>query len=141
IHQAGAADLPALRDAAAALPGELARRYLVTDFIDGAGMADALALAAVVVCRAGAGTVAEMTALGQPAVLIPLASSAGGEQARAARLLEQAGAAITVSGTVSGQTVLAAVSGLLADPDARARLGKAARELGRPDAGGRLAGL
>ncbi len=141
IHQAGAADLAALRDAATALPGERAGCYFVTDFVDSAGMADALALAEVVVCRAGAGTIAELTALGKPAVLIPLASSAGGEQARAARLLEQAGAAITVSGTVTGQTVSAAVSGLLADPEARARLGKAARELGRPDAGARLAGL
>ncbi|WP_280453253.1 UDP-N-acetylglucosamine--N-acetylmuramyl-(pentapeptide) pyrophosphoryl-undecaprenol N-acetylglucosamine transferase [Nocardia cyriacigeorgica] len=141
IHQAGAADLAALRDAATALPGELAGRYFVTDFIDSEGMADALALAEVVVCRAGAGTLAELTALGKPAVLIPLASSAGGEQARAARLLEQAGAAITVSGTVTGQAVSAAVGGLLADPEARARLGKAARELGRPDAGARLAGL
>ncbi|MEV0027881.1 UDP-N-acetylglucosamine--N-acetylmuramyl-(pentapeptide) pyrophosphoryl-undecaprenol N-acetylglucosamine transferase [Nocardia sp. NPDC050793] len=141
IHQAGAADLSMLQSAAAALPGEMAGRYVVVDFIDGAGMADALALAEVVVCRAGAGTIAELTALGKAAVLIPLASSAGGEQARAARLLEQAGAAITVSGTVAGQSIGAAVTGLLADPDARARLGKAARELGRPDAGQRLAGL
>ncbi|MBF6214750.1 undecaprenyldiphospho-muramoylpentapeptide beta-N-acetylglucosaminyltransferase [Nocardia puris] len=141
IHQAGAADLSALQETAAALPGEVSGRYVVVDFIDGAGMADALASADVVVCRAGAGTIAELTALGKAAVLIPLASSAGGEQARAARLLERAGAAITVSGTVTGQTVSAAVSRLLADPDARARLGKAARELGRPDAGARLAEL
>ncbi|WP_245668391.1 UDP-N-acetylglucosamine--N-acetylmuramyl-(pentapeptide) pyrophosphoryl-undecaprenol N-acetylglucosamine transferase [Nocardia xishanensis] len=141
IHQAGAADLSVLQDVAAALPGELAGHYSVVDFVDGSGMADALALAEVVVCRAGAGTIAELTALGKPAVLIPLASSAGGEQARAARLLEQAGAAITVSGTVTGQTVSAAVGRLLADPDACAQLGKAARELGRPDAGARLAAL
>ena len=54
IHQAGAADLAGLQHTAAALPGELAGRYCVTDFIDGAGMADALALAEVAVCRAGA---------------------------------------------------------------------------------------
>ncbi len=141
IHQAGAADFPALQSTATGLPGDLAGRYFVTDFVDGAGMADALALADVVVCRAGAGTIAELTALGKPAVLVPLASSAGGEQAKAARLLEQAGAAITVSGTVTGHSLGAAVTGLLADPDARARLGKAARELGRPDAGARLARL
>ncbi|MGF6888067.1 UDP-N-acetylglucosamine--N-acetylmuramyl-(pentapeptide) pyrophosphoryl-undecaprenol N-acetylglucosamine transferase [Nocardia sp. GAS34] len=141
IHQAGAADLAGLQHTAASLPDELAGRYCVTDFIDGGGMADALALAEVVVCRAGAGTIAELTALGKAAVLVPLASSAGGEQARAARLLEQAGAAITVSGTVTGQSIGAAITVLLADPDARARLGKAARELGRPDAGQRLAGL
>ena len=141
IHQAGAADLAGLQHTAAALPGELAGRYYVTDFINGAGMADALTLAEVVVCRAGAGTLAELTAVGKAAVLIPLASSAGGEQARAARLLHRSDAAIMVSGKVTGETVGAAISGLLADPDARARLGKAARELGRPDAGQRLAGL
>ncbi|MGQ4616661.1 glycosyltransferase [Nocardia sp. R7R-8] len=141
IHQSGGADLAGLQHTAAALPGELAGRYYVTDFIDGAGMADALALAEVVVCRAGAGTIAELTALGKPAVLIPLASSAGGEQVRAARLLAEAGAAITVTGTVTSETVGAAVAGLLTDPDARARVGKGARELGRPDAGQRLAGL
>ncbi|MEU6564867.1 UDP-N-acetylglucosamine--N-acetylmuramyl-(pentapeptide) pyrophosphoryl-undecaprenol N-acetylglucosamine transferase [Nocardia nova] len=141
IHQAGTADLPELQRDAATLPAVLADRYHVTDFIDGAGMADALALAEVVVCRAGAGTIAELTALGKPAVLIPLASSAGGEQARAARLLAEAGAAVTVSGTVTGQTLAAAVTGVLTDPDARARLGKTARELGRPDAGQCLARL
>ncbi|WP_245721080.1 UDP-N-acetylglucosamine--N-acetylmuramyl-(pentapeptide) pyrophosphoryl-undecaprenol N-acetylglucosamine transferase [Nocardia pseudovaccinii] len=141
IHQAGAADLAGLQHTASALPDELVGRYYVTDFIDGAGMADALALAEVVVCRAGAGTLAELTAVGKAAVLIPLASSAGGEQARAARLLDRSGAAITVAGKVTGETVGAAITGLLADPDARARLGKAARELGRPDAGQRLAGL
>ncbi|MBF6202419.1 UDP-N-acetylglucosamine--N-acetylmuramyl-(pentapeptide) pyrophosphoryl-undecaprenol N-acetylglucosamine transferase, partial [Nocardia cyriacigeorgica] len=61
--------------------------------------------------------------------------------ARAARLLEQAGAAVTVAGPVTGQAISTAVGGLLADPDARARIGKAARELGRPDAGARLAAL
>ena len=85
-------------------------------------------------------TIAELTALGKAAVLVPLVSSAGGEQARAARLLEQVGAAITVSGTVTGPIIGAAITGLACDPR-RARLGKAARELGRPDAGQRLAGL
>ncbi len=141
IHQAGSIDFAELRRRASALPENLAGRYFVTDFIAGADMADALALAEVVVCRAGAGTVAELTALGKPAVLIPLASSAGGEQARTARLLTDAGAAVTVSGEVTGATVGAAVTALLTDPDTRARLGKVAKGLGRPDAGQRLAGL
>ncbi|WP_308162709.1 UDP-N-acetylglucosamine--N-acetylmuramyl-(pentapeptide) pyrophosphoryl-undecaprenol N-acetylglucosamine transferase [Nocardia alni] len=141
IHQAGATGLAELQHRATALPSELARRYFVTDFIDGEGMADALALAEIVVCRAGAGTIAELTALGKPAVLIPLSSSAGGEQARAARLLAEAGAAITVPDTVTGERVGAAIAELLSDPDARARLGNAARGLGRPDAGQRLTGL
>lgn len=47
IHQTGAADLAGLQQRATALPGELARRYCVTDFIDGAVTADATAVSEV----------------------------------------------------------------------------------------------
>lgn len=47
--------------------------------------------------RSGAGTLAELTALGKPALFVPLASSAGNEQAHNARHLQEAGAAITGS--------------------------------------------
>jgi hypothetical protein len=64
---------------ASALPKELAARYRVTDFV-ATELPDVLALADVAVSRSGAGTIAELTALGKAAVFIPLASSAGGEQ-------------------------------------------------------------
>ncbi|MFE3548814.1 glycosyltransferase [Streptomyces kronopolitis] len=57
-----------------------------------------LALASVVVPRSGAGTISALTALGKPSVLVPLASSAGNEQEHNALHLQQAGAAMALTG-------------------------------------------
>ncbi len=71
--------------------------------------------------RSGAGTLAELTALGEPAVFIPLATSAGNEQAHNARHLEEAGAAVALLGDVTADRLRDAVGPLLADPARRAR--------------------
>lgn len=64
---------------------------------------------------------AELTALGEPAVFIPLATSAGNEQAHNARHLEEAGAAVALLGDVTADRLRDAVGPLLADPARRAR--------------------
>ena len=73
IHQSGPNNLQDMFDRTATLPAELAARYRVTGFV-GAELPDVLALADVVISRSGAGTIAELTALGKPAVLVPLPS-------------------------------------------------------------------
>src|SRR5258707_11941621 len=50
--------------------------------------------AALAVCRAGAGTIAELTAVGLPAVLVPLPGAPSDHQTRNAQTLERAGAAV-----------------------------------------------
>jgi UDP-N-acetylglucosamine--N-acetylmuramyl-(pentapeptide) pyrophosphoryl-undecaprenol N-acetylglucosamine transferase len=79
-----------------------------------------------------------VTALGKAAVLIPLASSAGGEQAHNARHLEQAGAAVALLGEVSPDRLREAVAPLLADARYRGEVAGRARGHGRPDAADRL---
>ncbi|KPC70119.1 UDP-diphospho-muramoylpentapeptide beta-N-acetylglucosaminyltransferase, partial [Streptomyces sp. NRRL F-6602] len=64
----------------------------------GPELPDVLALASVVVSRSGAGTISELTALGKPSVLIPLATSAGNEQEHNALHLQGAGAAVALTG-------------------------------------------
>jgi UDP-N-acetylglucosamine--N-acetylmuramyl-(pentapeptide) pyrophosphoryl-undecaprenol N-acetylglucosamine transferase len=123
--------------AAEALPGELAGRYLPVGFV-GPELPDAFALADVVVARSGAGTIAELTALGLPSVLIPLASSAAGEQAHNARQLAEAGAATALLDKVTPDGLRDALEPLLADPGRRRQMAGKAREHGRPDAGDRL---
>jgi UDP-N-acetylglucosamine--N-acetylmuramyl-(pentapeptide) pyrophosphoryl-undecaprenol N-acetylglucosamine transferase len=91
-----------------------------------------------VVSRSGAGTVAELTALGKAAVLIPYAAAAGNEQAHNARHLAEAGAAIALLGEVSAEDLRSAVVPLLADASRRAEVADAARAHGRPDAADRL---
>ncbi|RCV50229.1 UDP-N-acetylglucosamine--N-acetylmuramyl-(pentapeptide) pyrophosphoryl-undecaprenol N-acetylglucosamine transferase [Marinitenerispora sediminis] len=136
VHQCGEAHVAALREHAATLPGPRAARYHVTGFV-GAELPDVLALADVVVSRSGAGTIAELTALGKAAVLIPLASSAGNEQAHNARHLQDAGAAVALP-EVTPDILRAAVGPLLADPGRRAAMAERARAHGRPDAADRL---
>ncbi|WP_431999294.1 UDP-N-acetylglucosamine--N-acetylmuramyl-(pentapeptide) pyrophosphoryl-undecaprenol N-acetylglucosamine transferase [Streptomyces sioyaensis] len=137
VHQCGPANHDALRRHAAGLPAAFADRYHLTPFV-GQELPDVLALADVVVSRSGAGTLAELTALGKPAVFIPLASSAGNEQAHNARHLAEAGAAVALLGEVTVDQLREAVDPLLMEPARRDAMAAAARAHGRPDAAERL---
>ncbi|WP_436772541.1 UDP-N-acetylglucosamine--N-acetylmuramyl-(pentapeptide) pyrophosphoryl-undecaprenol N-acetylglucosamine transferase [Yinghuangia sp. YIM S09857] len=138
IHQCGPANVAALSEHAGRLPGDLAGRYFLTGFV-GPELPDVLALADVVVSRSGAGTIAELTALGKTAVFVPLASSAGNEQAHNARHLADGGAAVALLGDVSAEALRDALAPLLADEQARRGMAERARSYGRPDAADRLA--
>lgn len=98
-------------------------------------MAAVYAAADLVVCRAGAMTVAELAVAGVPAVLVPLPGAPGDHQTANARVLERAGAAVLLPDpdcTAAG--LVGEVERLLADPDRLAAMGTAARSAGRPDA-------
>jgi UDP-N-acetylglucosamine--N-acetylmuramyl-(pentapeptide) pyrophosphoryl-undecaprenol N-acetylglucosamine transferase len=138
VHQCGENRTAPAREAAGHLPAALAGRYLVTGFI-GPELPDVLALADVVISRSGAGTIAELTALGKASVLIPLPTSAGDEQRHNARHLAALGAALALDGDVTPDTLKAALGPLLADPARRAAVAAGARAQGRPDAAERLA--
>ncbi|WP_405677452.1 UDP-N-acetylglucosamine--N-acetylmuramyl-(pentapeptide) pyrophosphoryl-undecaprenol N-acetylglucosamine transferase [Streptomyces sp. NBC_01511] len=137
IHQCGEANVAAMRQTAATLPAELAGRYHLTGFVGGE-LPDVLALADIVVSRSGAGTIAELTALGKAGVFIPLASSAGNEQAHNARHLQEAGAAVALLDEVSPAVLRAAIEPLLNDRALRESIAERARAHGRPDAADRL---
>jgi UDP-N-acetylglucosamine--N-acetylmuramyl-(pentapeptide) pyrophosphoryl-undecaprenol N-acetylglucosamine transferase len=101
-----------------------------------------LAHAALSVCRSGAGTIAELTVAGVPAVLVPLPGSPSDHQMRNARTLERAGAAVVIpDDECDGTRLDHVVSELLAEPGRLERMGAAAKELGRPDAAARVADL
>ncbi|AYG77931.1 UDP-N-acetylglucosamine--N-acetylmuramyl-(pentapeptide) pyrophosphoryl-undecaprenol N-acetylglucosamine transferase [Streptomyces hundungensis] len=137
IHQCGPDNLDGLRRQTADLSPVLAGRYHLTAYV-GAELPDVLALADVVISRSGAGTIAELTALGKAAVFIPLATAAGNEQAHNAQHLERAGAAVALVGEVTMQRLRETVAPLLTDPRARADMAERARAHGRPDAAERL---
>jgi UDP-N-acetylglucosamine--N-acetylmuramyl-(pentapeptide) pyrophosphoryl-undecaprenol N-acetylglucosamine transferase len=105
-------------------------------------MSLALAAADAVVSRAGASTLAELTALGLPAVLLPYPYHRDRHQHANAQVLVDAGAAMLVEDrlapTENLPPVLAAVE-RLADPAIRRKMGQAARQLGRPGAAARVA--
>jgi len=95
----------------------------------------------LVVCRAGALTVAELCAAGRPSLLVPFAAAAHGHQEANARELEKAGAAVVIPEDRALRGLAAEIAALLAAPDRLAGMGRAARKLGRPDATGRIVDL
>jgi UDP-N-acetylglucosamine--N-acetylmuramyl-(pentapeptide) pyrophosphoryl-undecaprenol N-acetylglucosamine transferase len=134
VHQCGSLSYDEMRQVGASLPAQLAGRYHVLDFIHDE-LPDLLAAADVVVARSGAGTVAELMALGKACVLVPYPFAAADEQRVTARHLAAAGAAVMLDGpTATPEALRDAVQGLLADPHRRAAIAEAARAHGRPDA-------
>ncbi|GIE30627.1 UDP-N-acetylglucosamine--N-acetylmuramyl-(pentapeptide) pyrophosphoryl-undecaprenol N-acetylglucosamine transferase [Actinoplanes italicus] len=134
VHQCGSLSLAEMQQVAGGLPAHLADRYRVVDFIHDE-LPDLLAAAAVVVARSGAGTVAELTALGKACVLVPYPHAAGDEQRITARHLAQHGAAVMLDGDEATPDRLQDTLGaLLADPQRRAALAQAATAHGRPTA-------
>ena len=143
VHQTGPAsanrDAEELERAREAWPEPLRARYRVVAFV-GDELADLYAAAALVVGRAGAGTVAELAFLGKPAVLVPLPGAGGDEQTRNGRLLADAGGAVVLPQEEATPERLGAVLlDLLADPARLREMGRGARSIGRADAAARLA--
>ena len=94
-----------------------------------------LRAADLIVCRAGATTLAEITAAGKPAILIPLPTATDDHQRRNAEALVSAGAAEMLRQVDATGAVLAQrIGSLMRDAAARQRMAAAARSLARPDA-------
>jgi UDP-N-acetylglucosamine--N-acetylmuramyl-(pentapeptide) pyrophosphoryl-undecaprenol N-acetylglucosamine transferase len=94
-----------------------------------------LGQADLIVCRAGATTLAEITAAGKAAILVPLPTATDDHQRKNAEALAGAGAAeVLLQSEMTGPTLAGRIQALAADPDRRARIAAAARALARPDA-------
>jgi UDP-N-acetylglucosamine--N-acetylmuramyl-(pentapeptide) pyrophosphoryl-undecaprenol N-acetylglucosamine transferase len=98
-------------------------------------MPAALREADLVVARAGAMTVAELTACGKPAILIPLPSAIYDHQTRNARVMEAAGAAVVVpQSALTGSMLVRTVATILGDPERLRGMGAASLSMRRIDA-------
>lgn len=100
------------------------------------------AAADVVVGRAGGTTVAELTAAGVPAVLVPFPGAPHDHQTANAMALVRAGAAVLVpDGELTAARLKHELGSLLVDPGRLAAMGEAGRGIARPDAADRVADL
>ncbi|KAF1708966.1 undecaprenyldiphospho-muramoylpentapeptide beta-N-acetylglucosaminyltransferase [Pseudoxanthomonas kalamensis DSM 18571] len=135
-HQCG----EKLRDEAVRAYAEAGVPAGVEAFI--ADMAAAYAWADLVVCRAGASTLAELCAAGVGSVLVPLPTAVDDHQTRNAEYLAEHGAAILLKQDERFETNLqAALAELLSDPARRLAMADAARRLARTDAAERIADI
>ncbi len=115
-------------------------RVRCVDFIE--DMGDAYAAADIVVCRAGATSIAELTALGRPAVLVPYPHATRDHQMHNARALAQVGGAQVIDDAeLTGRRLVDAVEPWIADASARKDAARAARVFGRRDAAAQVARL
>lgn len=101
-----------------------------------------LAEAQLVVSRSGASSVADISVIGRPAVLVPFAAATGDHQTANARGLVDAGAAVLIPEKLLDPAALAAQLGtILASPDKAVAMAQHALGQGRPDATERLVAL
>jgi UDP-N-acetylglucosamine--N-acetylmuramyl-(pentapeptide) pyrophosphoryl-undecaprenol N-acetylglucosamine transferase len=98
-------------------------------------MADAYAVADVVLARAGGSTLAELTALGLPAILVPYPHATDGHQSANAQAAAAAGAALVIpQAELSDERLAGAILQVVRDEARRARMARCARRIGRPAA-------
>jgi UDP-N-acetylglucosamine--N-acetylmuramyl-(pentapeptide) pyrophosphoryl-undecaprenol N-acetylglucosamine transferase len=135
-HQARIEDIDAVRAKyqAHGIPADVST--YITD------MPEALAWAHIVIARAGASTIAELTAAGRPAILVPLPSATDDHQTANAREITNAGGARTISQRAFNATELAKqIQKLGLDGQALENAAARARSVGRPHAASDLADL
>lgn len=129
LHQTGRTDYNSVREAYR----KWDFRGTVAPFVH--QMAEAYAVADLVVSRAGATTLAEITAVGRPAILIPYPFAAGHHQeVNAERLAEMGAARIILDYELDGEVLGRHIRDLYSAPGMRAEMQRASRSLGRPDA-------
>ena len=133
-HQTGERDLDLVRAAYAGAGLEARVEAFIYEIDREMKAAD------VVICRAGATTLAELAACGTPAILVPLPNATDDHQRRNAEVVARAGAAVALDEReLTGDALAAAITGLVGDAARRRRMAIAARQLARPDAARRIA--
>ncbi len=132
----GAADADAARQRAAGAAVHCEVRAFIED------MAAAYVAADIVVCRAGASTLAEVTGAGLPAILVPYPYAMDNHQHKNAQILVRSGAAdLMPQAELTGATFATRVQALLDDPAHRHAMATASRQAAMPGAAEALADL
>lgn len=133
VHQTGAADFPAISKAYQALPFDAE----ALSFIE--RMDDAYASADLVLCRAGATTVAELTAFGKAAILVPYPYAIYDHQRWNAQSLADKGAAeVILDHELNGAELALRLRDYLGDRKKIEAMARAALAMGRPEAAARI---
>ena len=139
IHGAGKSGYPMVRQLLAEKGVDLERHpsLQVREYIY--DMAPVMRAADLVLCRAGASTISELTALGVPAIIVPSPYVTNNHQEKNARVLEAAGGAVVLlERDSSGQALFQTACGILHDAQRRAAMEKAMASLGIRDATERI---
>ncbi len=133
-HQTGARDREQVEKGYRACGFDPDVREFITD------MSAAYAQADLVLCRAGATTLAELTVCKKPSILVPFPAAADNHQVHNARSLVDAGAAIMIEEkNLTGEVLAGEIRTVLDAPERRERMARAAGRLGSPQAAREIA--
>ena len=98
--------------------------------------------AQLVISRAGASSLADISVIGRPSILVPLAAAIRDEQSANARALTEAGGAIIMlESTFTVEALSEQLASVLTNPEAAQQMANAALSCGKPDATQQLAAL
>jgi UDP-N-acetylglucosamine--N-acetylmuramyl-(pentapeptide) pyrophosphoryl-undecaprenol N-acetylglucosamine transferase len=140
VHVAGPLEASAVRESLRGAVKDAPRRWQVHEYIE--DMGSALAAADLVVARAGATSIAEITALGRPAVLVPYPYATDDHQTLNAQALVEHDAAVMVpDAEIDDSRFGDVIVELLVDGERRASMAAASKALGRPGAAADVAEL
>lgn len=130
VHQTGPNELEKVRKAYRESSFPDAR---VVPYLD--PMVDEMAAADLVVCRAGAMTIGELSAMGRAAILVPFAAATNNHQELNAGVVERAGGAVVITeAELSPEKLAAAITAIASDPERTARMGASSKRLAMPSA-------
>jgi UDP-N-acetylglucosamine--N-acetylmuramyl-(pentapeptide) pyrophosphoryl-undecaprenol N-acetylglucosamine transferase len=125
LHQTGESDCDSMKQT------YLARRFRGTVIPFAYEMADAYAVADLIISRAGATTLAELTACGKAAILVPYPHAAGNHQEiNARKLLDMGSAQMILDRDLNGKSLADLIKHLMEDPDARGEMERTSKSIG-----------
>ncbi|MGZ8852228.1 MAG: undecaprenyldiphospho-muramoylpentapeptide beta-N-acetylglucosaminyltransferase [Thermoanaerobaculia bacterium] len=131
VHQTGPSELQKVQQAyrtSGAFPNARVVAYLDP-------IVDEIAAADLVVSRAGAMTIGELSAIGRPAIFVPFAAATNNHQELNARVVERAGGGIVITESeLTPERLGHAIEQIINDPERRRRMGEAAGKLAAPEA-------
>ncbi len=129
LHQTGEKDFDFVRE------GYHSRGYRGTVFPFTHDMGDAYAVADLIISRAGATTLAELTACGKAAILVPYPYAAGNHQkANAEKLWDLGAAQMILDRELNGKTLSETIKQLFQHPDLISEMERVSSSIGKPDA-------
>lgn len=137
IHLTGQAEVENYQQQKKELPSQQQKRYHPLAYLDNIGLA--YCLADIVVCRAGASSIAEVTAVGLPSILVPYPYATDNHQLKNAEVLKEAGAARLILNENLSVANLVREIKEMSQQETLAKMQAAAKAFGQPEAGVALA--
>jgi UDP-N-acetylglucosamine--N-acetylmuramyl-(pentapeptide) pyrophosphoryl-undecaprenol N-acetylglucosamine transferase len=113
-------------------PASLPSNVHITEFID--DMGEAYSISDLIIARSGATTVAELSVLGKPSILVPLPSAANNEQYENAKMLDESGAAILLKDSDIDTELMKHLKSIIHNPERLKEMTEKVKNFSKPDA-------